>query len=183
MSESLDAQSADELRNRAAAIKLLLLDVDGVLTDGRVTYTANGDEIKRFHVRDGSGLKIWRDLGLSVAVISGRSSPAVARRMAELGVTLVWQGRSVKATALVELLAHTGLTADSICTVGDDLPDLRIMTLCGLSVAVADASPEVREQADFTTKLHGGAGAVRETIEWLLKLRSQWDSVVKQFRT
>ena len=182
MSESLDAQTADELRNRAAAIKLLLLDVDGVLTDGRVTYTANGDEIKRFHVRDGSGLKIWRDLGLGVAVISGRSSPAVARRMAELGVTLVWQGRSVKATALAELLAHTGLKTDSICTIGDDLPDLRIMGLCRLSVAVADACPEVRVQADFTTKLRGGEGAVRETIEWLLKLRGQWDSAVAQFR-
>ena len=175
MSESLDA--------RAAKIKLLLLDVDGVLTDGRVTYTANGDEIKRFHVRDGSGLKIWRDLGLSVAVISGRSSPAVARRMAELGVTLVWQGRSVKTTALTELLAHTGLTTDSVCAMGDDLPDLRIMTLCGLSVAVADACSEVREQADFTTTVQGGEGAVRETIEWLLKLRGHWDTAVGQFRT
>ncbi len=183
MSESSDAQTTEDLQTRAAAIKLLLLDVDGVLTDGRVTYTANGDEIKRFHVRDGSGLKIWRDLGLSVAVISGRSSPTVTRRMAELGVTLIWQGRSIKALALTELMVHTGLTADAICTIGDDLPDLRIMSLCGLSVAVADACPEVRAMARFTTTAKGGAGAVREMIEWLLKLRGQWDSAVEQFRT
>ena len=180
--ESLERKTADDIRDRAQKIQLLLLDVDGVLTDGRVTYTANGDEIKRFHVRDGSGLKIWRDLGLGVAVISGRNSPAVDRRMAELDVSPVFQGRSDKAVALYELLGQTGLTADKICTVGDDLPDLPIMLRCGLCVAVADACPEVRGIAAYTTTEKGGRGAVRETIEWLLKLRGQWTAAVDKFR-
>jgi len=180
--ESRTRKSADDLRDRASEIELLLLDVDGVLTDGRVMYTAAGDEIKRFHVRDGSGLKIWRDLGLRAAVISGRSSPAVARRMAELDVAPVLQGRDDKAAAFYELLAATGLTADKICTVGDDLPDLPIMLRCGLCVAVADACAEVRAAAVHTTVEPGGRGAVRETIEWLLKLRGQWTAAVERFQ-
>ncbi len=180
--ESLERKTVDDVRDRALKIELLLLDVDGVLTDGRVVYTANGDEMKRFHVRDGSGLKIWRDLGLRAAVISGRNSPAVERRMNELDVSPVLQGRSDKAAALYELLTLTGLTADTICTVGDDLPDLPIMLRCGLSVAVADACPEVRSAAAYTTTAKGGNGAVRETIEWLLKLRGQWNAAVDKFR-
>lgn len=180
--ETLERKVVVDLRDRALNIELLLLDVDGVLTDGRVTYTAAGDEIKRFHVRDGSGLKIWRDLGLRAAVISGRSSPAVERRMAELDVSPVLQGRSDKAAAFYELLAATGLTADKVCAMGDDLPDLRIMLRSGLSVAVADACSEVRAAAAFTTKELGGRGAVRETIEWLLTLRGQWTAAADQFR-
>ena len=180
--EALVRKVADDLRDRALKIELLLLDVDGVLTDGRVTYTSSGDEIKRFHIRDGSGLKIWRKLGLRAAVISGRSSPAVDRRMAELDVSPVIQGRPEKAAAFYELLAATGLTADKICAVGDDLPDLPIMLRSGLCVAVADACPEVRASAAYTTVESGGRGAVRETIEWLLKLRGQWTAAVEQFR-
>ena len=180
--ESIERKVVKDIRDRASKIELLLLDVDGVLTDGRVTYTANGDEIKRFHVRDGSGLKIWCGLGLRAAVISGRSSPAVVRRMAELGVAPVFQNCSDKAASFYELLASTGVTADKICCVGDDLPDLPIMLRCGLSVAVADASEEVRAVAAYTTAEKGGRGAVRETIEWLLKLRGQWTAAVDQFR-
>ena len=179
---SLERKTADDLRSRAMNIELLLMDVDGVLTDGRVTYTSAGDEIKRFHIRDGSGLKIWAGLGLRAAVISGRSSPAVDRRMAELDVSTVIQGRSEKASAFYELLATTGLTADKICAVGDDLPDLPIMLRSGLCVAVADACPEVRAVASYTTVERGGRGAVRETIEWLLKLRGQWTTAVDKFR-
>ena len=180
--ESLERKVVVDLRDRAMNIELLLLDVDGVLTDGRVAYTAAGDEIKRFHVRDGSGLKIWRDLGLRVAVISGRTSPAVERRMAELDVSPVLQGRSDKAAAFYELLATTGLTADKICAMGDDLPDLPIMFRSGLAVAVADACPEVRIAAAHTTRESGGRGAVREAIEWLLTLRGQWTAAADQFR-
>ena len=180
--EALVRKVADDLRDRALKIELLLMDVDGVLTDGRVTYTSAGDEIKRFHIRDGSGLKIWRGLGLRAAVISGRSSPAVDRRMAELDVSPVIQGRPEKAAAFYELLAATGLTADKICAVGDDLPDLPIMLRSGLCVAVADACAEVRACAAYTTVEAGGRGAVRETIEWLLKLRGQWTAAVESFR-
>ena len=180
--EALVRKTNEDIRNRAMNIELLLLDVDGVLTDGRVTYTSAGDEIKRFHIRDGSGLKIWRSLGLRVAVISGRSSPAVLRRMAELDVGPVIQGRPEKAAAFYELLADTGVAADRICAVGDDLPDLPIMLRCGLSVAVADACPEVRACAAYTTVESGGRGAVRETVEWLLKLRGQWTTAVEKFR-
>ena len=180
--DSLTRQPAENLGDRAAKIELLLLDVDGVLTDGGVMYTAAGDEIKRFHVRDGSGLKIWLGLGLKVAVISGRNSAAVDRRMVELEVGHVYQGRSEKASAFYELLAATGVTADRVCAVGDDLPDLPIMMRCGLPVAVADACPEVREIAAFTTVERGGHGAVRETVEWLLKMRGQWTAAVEKFR-
>lgn len=171
-----------DLPARAAAIELLLLDVDGVLTDGRVTYTDAGDEIKRFHVRDGTGLKIWQSLGLQAAVISGRSSKAVERRAAELGLGPVVQGRSDKLPAFRDLLAELKLQPDQVCAVGDDLPDLPVLTRCGLGVAVADACPEVRAVAYHTTAAVGGAGAVREAIEWLLTLRGQWAGVVERFR-
>ncbi|MEO2091799.1 MAG: HAD hydrolase family protein [Gemmataceae bacterium] len=167
---------------RAAAIDLLLLDVDGVLTDGRVTYTDAGDEVKRFHVRDGSGLKIWHSLGKRTAVISGRTSKAVQRRAAELGIDPVLQGRSDKLAAFRDLLTEVNLPAERVCAVGDDLPDLPVLVRCGLGVAVADACPEVREVAHHTTAAAGGAGAVREVVEWLLALRGEWDGVVKGFR-
>jgi 3-deoxy-D-manno-octulosonate 8-phosphate phosphatase (KDO 8-P phosphatase) len=171
-----------DLPARAAAIELLLLDVDGVLTDGRVTYTDAGDEIKRFHVRDGSGLKVWRSFGLKAAVISGRTSKAVERRAKELGLEPVIQGRSDKLPAFRDLLAEMNLTPEQVCAIGDDLPDLPVLVRCGLSVAVADACAEVRSAAYHTTTAVGGAGAVREAIEWALKLRGQWDGVVDGFR-
>lgn len=170
------------LATRAAAIELLLLDVDGVLTDGRVTYTDAGDEIKRFHVRDGSGIKIWQSLGLKVAVISGRTSRAVERRAKELGINPVIQGRSDKLDAFYDLLAELNLRPDRVCAIGDDLPDLSVLVRCGLSVAVADACPEVRAAAQHITTSAGGAGAVREAIEWMLQLRNQWTEVVNGFR-
>ena len=171
-----------DFATRAAAIELLLLDVDGVLTDGRVTYTDAGDEIKRVHVRDGSGIKIWQSLGLKVAVISGRSSKAVERRAKELGISPVVQGRSDKLPAFRDLLTELNLTPDRVCAIGDDLPDLPVLVRCGMSVAVADACPEVRGAANHITTVVGGAGAVREAIEWVLKLRNQWAEVVDGFR-
>jgi 3-deoxy-D-manno-octulosonate 8-phosphate phosphatase (KDO 8-P phosphatase) len=161
------------LPDRAARIDLLLLDVDGVLTDGSIVYTDGGEELKRFHVRDGSGLKLWRAAGKRAAIVSGRSSPAVDRRAAELGVAPVLQGRDDKLAALGEVLAGLRLTADRVCAVGDDLPDLPVMRACGLAVAVADACEEVRAAADLTTITPGGRGAVREAVEWLLKLQGR----------
>ncbi len=171
----------DTITLRAAGVRLLVLDVDGVLTDGRVVYTDAGDEVKRFHVRDGSGLKIWRSLGLHAAVISGRRSKAVERRAAELGLAPVLQGREQKVPALEEVLAWHGVSAEQTVAVGDDLPDLPVLRRCGLRVAVADACAEVRAVADYTTTAVGGAGAVREAVEWVLKLRGEWEGIVGRY--
>lgn len=170
------------LSTRAAAIKLLLLDVDGVLTDGSIMYADTGAELKRFHVRDGSGLKFWQRAGNRAAIVSGRTSKAVEVRAAELGVAPVLQGRNDKLPAFEEVLALTGLRPEEVCAIGDDLPDLPVLRRCGLAVAVADACPELREVAHYTTTAPGGRGAVREAIEWLLKLRGGWDAVLNHYR-
>ena len=166
---------------RAAQIELLLLDVDGVLTDGSIVYTDAGEELKRFHVRDGSGLKLWHLAGKRSAIVSGRKSAAVDRRAAELGVVPVLQGQSEKLPAFGVVLTETGLRAEQVCAVGDDLPDLPVMRRAGLSVAVADACPEVRKAADYVTKAPGGRGAVREAVEWLLKLRGAWADLAGRY--
>jgi len=170
-----------ELATRASAIELLLLDVDGVLTDGGIFYTDAGTEAKRFHVRDGSGLKLWHAAGKRSAIVSGRSSVVVERRAAELGIRPVLQGRDDKLRAFAEVLAETGLRAEQVCAIGDDLPDLPVLRRCGLAVAVADACREVREGAHFVTSAPGGHGAVRDTVEWLLKLRGEWDAVLARY--
>ena len=168
----------DPLPARAARVKLLLLDVDGVLTDGGIVYADDGTELKRFHVRDGSGLKFWQRGGNRVAIVSGRTSAAVARRAEELGIDPVFQGRGDKLPAFTLVLSATGLRPDEVCAIGDDLPDLPLLSRCGLAVAVADACPEVRAAADYVTTARGGHGAVREAVEWLMKLQGRWDEVV-----
>jgi len=167
---------------RIQKVEMLLLDVDGVLTDGRVIYGHPELEMKCFHVRDGSGLKFWRDQGKRVALISGRKSPSVDRRAAELGITPVLQGRGDKLPALAELLETTGFRADQVCAIGDDLPDMPVLLHCGVGVAVADGCTELREIADYCTTTLGGRGAVRETIEWLLTAQGRWQQVVEAHR-
>jgi 3-deoxy-D-manno-octulosonate 8-phosphate phosphatase (KDO 8-P phosphatase) len=163
----------------AAKIDLLVLDVDGVLTDGALYYSDAGTETKRFHVRDGSGLMLWRAAGKRTAVISGRNSVAVDRRCAELGLSPVIQGcGGDKRAAFERVLAECGVTADRVCAVGDDLPDLPILTRCGLAVAVGDACDDVKRHVHHVTMAKGGHGAVRETIEWLLGLTGRWDELL-----
>src|SRR5262249_34110868 len=123
----IELHNPDDLAERAARIELLLLDVDGVLTDGLIVYTDAGAELKRFHVRDGSGLKFWQLAGKRAAIVSGRNSPAVTRRAAELGVAPVLQGHADKLAAFEEVLAETGLRPEQVCAVGDDLPDLPVL--------------------------------------------------------
>lgn len=171
------------LAERAARVELLLLDVDGVLTDGSVVYTDDGAELKRFHVRDGSGLKLWRVAGKRAAIVSGRTSAAVTRRAAELGISPVIQGRDDKLPAFEDVLTATGLRPDQVCAVGDDLPDLPVLRRAGLAVAVADACAEVRAAAAYVTTVPGGYGAVRDAIEWLLRLRGEWDGIVARYMT
>lgn len=173
--------TASELAERAAKVSLLVLDVDGVLTDGSVIYADDGTELKRFHVRDGSGLKFWREAGNRAAIISGRSSVAVDRRAKELGIGPVLQGRSEKLPALDEVLASLKLRPDQVCAIGDDLPDLPVLNRVGLAVAVADACAEVKATAHYVTAVPGGRGAVRDAIEWLMTLQGRWGKVVAKF--
>lgn len=155
----------------AAAIELLVLDVDGVLTDGRLWFGADGEQLKAFHVRDGHGIKQLRDAGVAVAIVSGRSSPAVTARMRELGVTEVVQGAGDKHTALTALLERLAIAPERAACLVDDLPDLPMMRLVGLPAAVADADPQVLAAARHVTALPGGHGAVREFCDWLLAAR------------
>ncbi len=172
-----------DLSARAAAIELLLLDVDGVLTDGSVVYLDDGRELKRFHVRDGSALKLWRAAGKRAAIVSGRSSPVVERRAAELGVAPVLQGRDDKLAAFDDILRATGLTPQQVCAIGDDLPDVPVLRRCGLAVAVSDACAEAREVAHHVTAVPGGRGAVRDAVEWMLKLQGRWAEVTNRYVT
>lgn len=170
------------LAAQAAKVELLLLDVDGVLTDGRLHYSEEGVESKIFHVRDGSGIKLWQGIGRRIAIISGRNSKGVEKRAKELAIDIVRQGQHPKDTAYREVLALTGLASSQVCCVGDDLMDLPLMMASGLSVAVGDAVPEVKEVASHVTIAVGGHGAVRETIEWLLKLQGVWEDAIRNFR-
>lgn len=171
------------LRQRCAAIEVLIVDVDGVLTEGGIVHAADGNEMKRFHVRDGSGLKIWRFVGKQAGLITGRSSPLVAVRAAEVGIDPVIQGAPEKMPAYRTLLAERGWQPEQIAFVGDDVPDLPILRNCGLGAAVADACPEVRADAHYVTQAAGGRGAVREVIELILHCQGLWQGVVDQFRS
>lgn len=159
----------DTLLERANDIRLLVLDVDGVLTDGRLYFSSRGEEMKCFHVRDGAGIVHLLRAGLQVAVISGRSSRAVERRMSELGVTWVRQGIEDKQAALRELLDILGLTVQSVACMGDDVADLPLLEVARLAVTVADAHASVKSRAHFITQAKGGRGAVREVCDLILE--------------
>ena len=156
---------------RAAAVRLLTLDVDGVLTDGRLYFSAQGEELKSFHVRDGAGIVAVLAAGIQVAVISGRESQAVERRITELGITWVKQGVKDKLVALREILDRLQLDPQCVACVGDDSPDLPLMHVAQLACAVADAHASVRQCAHYVTELPGGRGAVREVCDLLLDAR------------
>jgi 3-deoxy-D-manno-octulosonate 8-phosphate phosphatase (KDO 8-P phosphatase) len=162
-----------EARDRARSIRLVVFDVDGVFTDGRLYYTADGEEIKVFHVRDGVGIKALQRAGLEVAVISGRASEAVALRMAELGVARVFQGDHDKLPLFSALLADLGLDATEVAFVGDDLPDLPVLGRVGLAACPADAHDEVRAACHWVGIRKGGRGAVREFCDFLIGNRPE----------
>lgn len=153
---------------RAAGVRLLALDVDGVLTDGSVLTGAEGETLKRFHIHDGKGIAMLRTAGLGVAVLTARRSPAVRRRAEELGIDPVCQGVRDKAAALAELAAARGLAAAACAWVGDDLVDLGAARFAGLAVAVADAHPRLARECHWQTARPGGRGAVREVCELIL---------------
>lgn len=149
-------------------ISLVVFDIDGVFTDGQILIAADGSESKSFNVRDGHGVKRLLAAGRQVAIISGRKAAAVDHRMAELGVSHVFQGCQDKLGVLRDLLGRLGLAPEAVAYVGDDLPDLEVMRAVGLPIAVADAAPELRQVAAHVTRAPGGRGAVREVCEFLL---------------
>ena len=161
-------------RHRAARVRLLVLDVDGVLTDGGLYYGPAGEEIKRFDVHDGLALAAARQAGLAIALISGRRSAAVSRRAAELGIGEVHQGVRDKAAVLDGLLTRLGLVAAELAVMGDDLPDLPLMRRAGLALAPRNAVADVRRAADWVSRRAGGGGAVRDAVEMLLGARRAW---------
>jgi 3-deoxy-D-manno-octulosonate 8-phosphate phosphatase (KDO 8-P phosphatase) len=170
-----------EIERRAARVKLLLMDCDGVLTDGRITLLENGDEEKSFHTRDGHGLVLLHRAGLSSGIISGRTSSLVERRARELGMRHVRQGTWDKIKDFDELLAEAGVTEHEVAFVGDDVTDIPLMQRSELAIAVADAVPETRAAAHYVTELPGGHGAVREVTELILKAQGRWSELMKRY--
>ena len=166
-----------EVWERAQFIRLLLLDVDGVLTDGRLYFDAKGEALKVFHVRDGHGIKMAQQAGIEVAMLSGRRSDAAFHRAKELGVNRFYEGLRDKVAVLQELLAALQLDPRQVAMVADELVDLPVMTRVGLGVAVTDAVPEVKAAAHWVTTLPGGRGAVREVCDLLLQAQGQWDRI------
>jgi len=153
-----------------------VLDVDGVLTDGALVYGPSGEETKRFYVRDGLALQLARSAGIEIAILSGRASAAVTRRMSELGIVEVHQGVADKRAALLAMLERLGIEARDAAVMGDDLPDIAVMKLAGLGLAPSDAAPETRRAAAWVSRSPGGRGAVREAVEMLLRSRKAWPS-------
>jgi 3-deoxy-D-manno-octulosonate 8-phosphate phosphatase (KDO 8-P phosphatase) len=170
-----------EVERRAARVKLLLMDCDGVLTDGRLTLLENGDEQKSFHTRDGHGLVLFHRAGLRSGIISGRTSSAVERRARELGIAYVRQGALDKIKDFEQVLAEARVEEAETAFVGDDVTDIPLMQRTVLAVAVADANEETRAAAHYVTKLPGGYGAVREVAELILKAQGHWEELMRRY--
>ncbi|MFV1967647.1 MAG: KdsC family phosphatase [Pirellulaceae bacterium] len=167
--------------DRCKNVALILSDVDGVMTDGGIIFDNEGIETKRFHIRDGLGVKLWQRAGYRFGILTARSSHIVKLRAGELGVDLLRQGFEDKYPVASQIMSELELEAGQVCYIGDDLLDLPVMQHVGWSVAVADAAEEVRAAADFVTERAGGQGAVRETVEMVLKAKGQWEDVVRRF--
>ena len=170
-----------ELDRRGQKIKLLVLDVDGVLTSGQIIFGRDGELMKKFHAQDGLGITLAHKAGLNIAIITGRESQMVSLRSAELNIKDVYQGSMNKIQALTELLTKYSLTLDQVAYVGDDLNDLPVLIRVGLPCAVANAAPEVKQYAQLVTKQAGGNGAVREVIEYILKAQGKWESIINDY--
>jgi YrbI family 3-deoxy-D-manno-octulosonate 8-phosphate phosphatase len=162
----------------AKPIKLILSDVDGVLTDGSITIDNAGIESKTFHVRDGHAIRLWCKAGFQFGLLTARNSQIVKIRAAELGITLVRQGFETKLPAAREMIQQAGCEPHEVCYIGDDLPDLSVMYEVGLSATVQDGAPEVREHAKWVMTTVGGRGAIRELVERLLKAKGLWDECI-----
>ncbi len=171
-----------ELTQRASRIDVLVIDVDGVLTDGRIVYADYGDELKFFDVQDGAGLVFWNRVGLKSAVITARKSRLVKRRAKELRVDFLAQGRLEKVPAYEEMLKQLGVRDEQVCAIGDDLMELPLLRRAGLAVAVPNAVEEVKQASAYVTRRFGGHGAVREVVELILKSKGLWDKVLEHYK-
>ncbi len=167
--------------NKLKHVKLLLLDVDGVLTDGSIIYNDNGAETKVFNVKDGLGIKLLMEVGIKVGIVTGRISKALYHRCNNLGISLIFDGVHEKASVLELISEQTGILDKEIAFVGDDLPDLPLLRRVGLSIAVSDAHKTVIENVDMITSAKSGAGAVREICEAILKAQGFWDKILGNF--
>ena len=174
-------QEIREIERRAARIRLLLMDCDGVLTDGRITLIGDGDEEKSFHTRDGHGLVLLHRAGLRSGIISGRTSTLVERRARELGMAYVKQGTWDKIKEFDEVLREAGVEDEEVAFIGDDVTDIPLMRRAELAVAVSDAVEETRRAAHYVTGLPGGFGAVREVCELILKAQGRWDDLMERY--
>jgi 3-deoxy-D-manno-octulosonate 8-phosphate phosphatase (KDO 8-P phosphatase) len=171
----------DDVDRRAKGIKLLLMDCDGVLTDGRLELLENGDEQKTFHARDGQGISLVHRAGLTTGIISGRTSGAVERRAQDLSMSYVRQHAKDKIEALEEIMTEAKVSPHECAYIGDDLPDIPVMLQVGLAVAVADAVMETKQAAHMITEHNGGHGAVREVCDLILKAQGRWEELMKRY--
>ena len=179
--DSTSQTQIEDVNARAQRIKLLLMDCDGVLTDGRLWLKSDGDEQKTFHVRDGQGISLLHHAGLRTGIITARQSSAVARRAQDLKMSYVRQYAKDKIKALEEILAEAGLTKNECAYIGDDVADIPVMQRVELAVAVSDAVTETKQAAQYITGLKGGQGAVREVCDLILKAQGRWDEVMQRF--
>ncbi len=174
-------EDLSSLERRASRIKLLLMDCDGVLTDGRVWLLESGEEQKSFNTRDGLGIHLLHRAGLKSGIISGRKSSGVSRRAGELGIEFVTQGDPNKTGAFEDLMRLARVDESEVAFIGDDLTDIPLLQRSELAVAVADAAAEARAVAHYVTQAEGGSGAVREVIELILKAQGRWSDLVDQY--
>ena len=172
---------APTLTERARRVRLVLLDVDGVLTDGKIVVHADGTESKTFDIRDGTGIVLAQKAGVRVGLLSARQSAATTERASQLRITIVRQGALDKLTTYESLLAELGLDDEDVAFMGDDLLDLPVLARAGLAGAPADAAPEVRDSAHWVSPSGGGRGAVREFIEMILRAQDRWDTLVRDY--
>ncbi len=168
------------METRLKQIEMVLLDVDGVLTGGEIIYSDSGEQIKIFNVKDGIGIRLLKEAGIQVGIITGRRGKALKHRCENLGIELVYDGIRDKKKVIEEISADTGVAFESMAFIGDDLPDLPVMRAVGLAVAVGDATEMVKQHAHITTTAPGGRGAVREISEAILKAQGLWDGLIKR---
>lgn len=180
-SQDLPTSYSKELLNKASKIKLLICDVDGVLSDGKVYFTNQGEEAKNFNIKDGLGIKLLLENNIQVAIITGRHSNIVEKRALELGIQFVYQGKADKQAAYLKIKESLNLSTEQIAHVGDDLPDLPLMMQSGLGLAVADAYSLVKQKADWVTTNIGGNGAVREISDLILESRNSLTAIHNKY--
>lgn len=170
-----------KIDQRMQAIRLILSDVDGVMTDGGITYDNQGIELKTFHVRDGMGVKLWQQSGHQFGVITARSSHIVKLRMDELGVNFIRQGSEKKLDIARQIVEESELSFEQVCYIGDDLTDAPLLKEVGLSVSVADGAADVRSMVHMVTQAGGGKGAIRELVELILKKQNRWSEILQSW--